>query len=160
MADGNWPKFVTLFVTGSIRYGTRSGQTPTVLMMAHPSAAFAPVSLNGCKPILGLAGACTGGQLHAIKWMIRCGARNYDHGLSNATMENHIDIVLYMLELGATDHCRISRAFSIAFHNNHFALAHILLERGAKQCTHTNLSRTLGRSHHRNDNRGHTRGIQ
>lgn len=100
--------------------------------------------VNGGKPALGLAGASSSRLENVIKWMMRLGAKNYNHGLINAAMENHIDIVLYMLELGAD---RIDDAFSIAFHNSHFALAHILLTHGATQCTHNHYCRTPWADH-------------
>ncbi len=98
--------------------------------------------VNGGIPSHGLAGACSGGHIHVIQWMMRLGATNYDHGLINAVMENHVDTVHYMLKLmtqngNTLDATVLNDVFSIAFHNNHFTLAHILRDLGAKRCTHT-----------------------
>jgi hypothetical protein len=98
--------------------------------------------VNGGTPRLGLAGACIGGNIHAVDWMVRLGATNYDHGLNNAASENHIDVALHMLELmthhdQVPDVDKLNSAFSVAYHNEYFPLARILLDRGASKCTHT-----------------------
>lgn len=98
--------------------------------------------VNGGIPSLGLAAACSGGQMHVIRWMMRLGAVNYDHGLINAAMENHIDVVSYMIKIitqngNTLDATVLNNVFSIAFHNSHFTIACILLTHGAKRCTHS-----------------------
>ena len=50
----------------------------------------------------GLYGACKGGYIDIVKFMIKKGANHWDLGLGGACRNGHIDIVKLMIEKGAT----------------------------------------------------------
>lgn len=66
---------------------------------------------------IGLRGACSGGHLGIVKMMIQNGATSIDDGLCSAChgyidVKKNIDVVHYMLSLGASTYYRcISRVF-------------------------------------------------
>ena len=50
-----------------------------------------------------LAGACLGGNLKLVQYMISKGARDLDRGLKNACMGNNLDIINYLISKGANN---------------------------------------------------------
>ena len=95
--------------------------------------------MNTRIPAIGLAGAGHGGHIIIMERMLRLGATNYYHALSNAILSNRVDAVRYMLDY-ITQHTKkinstaLNNAFSNAFHLGHFEIAHLLLICGADRC--------------------------
>jgi ankyrin repeat protein len=57
----------------------------------------------------GLEGACYGGHMEIVKYMIEKGADDWNGGLYNACLEENIEIVKYMIKKGANQcNCRKS----------------------------------------------------
>ena len=75
----------------------------------------------------GLAGACRGGHLELVKFLVEKGANNWDWGLAHACRGGHLDLAKYMVEQGAIDW---NWGMQNACLEGHFELVKFLVEKG------------------------------
>lgn len=76
----------------------------------------------------GLYGACRGKQLDLIEWMIELGADNLNYGLGGACDGGHMDIAVMMVELGARG---FNTGLNSACCGGHIELAQYMVQLGA-----------------------------
>ncbi len=78
-------------------------------------------------------GACLGGHMEIVNFMIEKGADNWNGGLYEACLGGHMEIVKLMIEKGADDS---NREFHEACIGGHMEIAKFMIEKGATQCNH------------------------
>ena len=81
----------------------------------------------------GLYGACKGGHIDIVKFMIKEGNNNcyWNGGLYGACEGGHIDIVKLMIEKGANDW---NKGLYYACQGGHINIVTLMVEKGADQC--------------------------
>ena len=79
----------------------------------------------------GLQGACQGGHLDVVKFMIEKGATYWNGGLSSACCGGQTDVVHLMIEKGATDW---NLGLSGACQGVHPDVVNLMIEKGATYC--------------------------
>ena len=77
--------------------------------------------------------ACKVGNIEIVKFLTDRGVTDYNLGVLNAYLNNHLQIVLFLLELGADN---INCAYTLAKDINSGAIQSVLGQRGAKYCEH------------------------
>lgn len=75
----------------------------------------------------GLGGACRGGNMEIVEYMISKGATDWDKGLKGACMGGHIEMVEYMISKGATNWNKGLRG---ACEGGHFEIAKLMFDKG------------------------------
>lgn len=59
--------------------------------------------VNGHEINFALKGACYGGHMDIVKFLIEKGAKNYSYGAYGACYGGYYDVVKYLIDLGADD---------------------------------------------------------
>jgi ankyrin repeat protein len=75
-----------------------------------------------------LRGACRGGYIELVQFMIERGANDWNYGLWNACYGDHIEIVWLMIEKGAYDW---NYGLLGACQSGHIELVQLMIEKGA-----------------------------
>ncbi len=79
----------------------------------------------------GLYGACEGGHMDIVRFLIEKGADQWDWGLSYACRGGHMEIVKLMIEKG----CKwLNGGLSNACKHGHMNIVKFLIEKGASVC--------------------------
>lgn len=79
-------------------------------------------------PLSGLYHACVGGHKHIINMFIEKNVNNLDGGLQGACAGGQLDIAKWMIQLGSTD---FVRGFNSACLSGHTKIAELMLEHGS-----------------------------
>ena len=99
---------------------------------------------------VGMWGACKGGHMDIVKFMIEKGAKSWTLGLEDASRNGHIDIVELMIEKGA-DYKHHGLYYACRY--GHLDIVKLLFEKGRPECYNCgksleeHLSKNKGRLH-------------
>lgn len=82
----------------------------------------------GWNQNIGLYGACSGGHLEIVKFMISKGANNFNIGLYNACLDKHLDVIEFLVSKGANNWNLGLRG---ACEAGHLDIANLMISKGA-----------------------------